>query len=210
MARDLCDDVRRGAESIDTDSPGIAGHLQRSIPNQAGAEQGGRVLIVVRRRHAETKPGIRNGILCVASIDLISRESCGAAQILAGRATELTHPARMPQPRNAHAVPGHKALNVGADLFDSTDNLVTWDNWNGRRWQLSVNDVQIGTTHATGEDCHEQLVRTRRWNLDLDRFDAAQAGLGQCHRAHVLQGGPRLQTVQPPRHSRAEISLGSW
>jgi hypothetical protein len=39
VPRNLDDDVRRGAESVEADPLGVAGEAQRAVADQAGAEE---------------------------------------------------------------------------------------------------------------------------------------------------------------------------
>ena len=59
VERDLADDVRRGAEAVEAEALGVAGHPQRAVADQPGAEQrrGLEVAVAVGQREAEARVG---------------------------------------------------------------------------------------------------------------------------------------------------------
>ncbi len=54
VAGDLRHDVRRGAEAVEAELPRVAGHAQRAVADQAGAEQRRRLGVVIAPRAAES------------------------------------------------------------------------------------------------------------------------------------------------------------
>jgi hypothetical protein len=61
MTRDLRDDVRRRAEAVDADAPGLARHAQRAVADEARAQPRRNVDVAnaARKREAVTRIGDR-------------------------------------------------------------------------------------------------------------------------------------------------------
>src|SRR5581483_380201 len=66
VAGDLRHDVRGGAEAVEPEPVRIAGHAQRTVADEPGAEQRRRIDGGVRRGNGEAKARVGDGVLGIA------------------------------------------------------------------------------------------------------------------------------------------------
>ena len=116
---DLADDVRGGAEAVEPEPLRVAGHPQRPVADQAGAQQrrGLAVAEAVRQREAEALVGHR--VLGEAAVDVAAREARPHAQVLAPAAAVPACAARPAEPRDAE--PLARRLVDADDLMPEHD-----------------------------------------------------------------------------------------
>jgi hypothetical protein len=74
-ARHLRNDVRCGAETVETEPARLTGHAQRTVADQPGTEQRCHFRVGVAGRDREAEALIRHGVVAVAAIDLIAGEA---------------------------------------------------------------------------------------------------------------------------------------
>ena len=116
VAGDLADDVRGGAEAVEAEPLGVAGHPQRAVADQPGAQQrrGLEVRVAVGDREAEARVGDR--VLGEAAVEVAAGEARAVAQVLAAGAAVAARAAGPAQPRHADALarPGARCRRSGA------------------------------------------------------------------------------------------------
>ena len=146
---DLADDVRGRAEAVEAEALGVAGHAQRAVADQPGAEQRRDLLVgmVLGEREAEALVG--DGQLGVAAVELVAGEAGAVAEVLAAGAAEAAGAVGPAQPRHADALALRVALAVAGD---AGDDLVAEHERQLRLGQLAVGDVQVGATDPAGGD----------------------------------------------------------
>ena len=73
----------------------------------------------------------------------------------------------MPKPRHTDPLPQGEARDIGTDLVDTPDDLVSWDERKFRFSEVSINDVQIGPTDTAGFNSNPDLpfLWTRSRNI---------------------------------------------
>ena len=166
VARDLRDDVRRGAEAVEAEPLRVAREPQRAVADQPGAEQRRRlhVGVAVRDREAEALVGDR--VLRVAAVEVVAGEARAVAEVLAARAAVAARRRRSSRAtaRRARSAAARRPL---------ADDLVAGHERQLRVRQLAVDDVQIGAAHAAGVDAHQHLPRPRLGNRQLGENAAA-------------------------------------
>src|SRR5204863_9379724 len=96
-------DVRRGAEAVQTEPLGVPGHAERPVADQPGAEERRRVLVAVLLRDREAVALVRDRELGVAAVELVAREACAVAEVLASGRAVATVAVRPAEPRHAEA-----------------------------------------------------------------------------------------------------------
>src|SRR5581483_5470102 len=72
MPRDLDDDVRRGAEAVETEPLGIAGEAERAVADQPGAQERRRLKIVVIVRNRQAVPLVDHDPFRVAAVEVVA------------------------------------------------------------------------------------------------------------------------------------------
>jgi hypothetical protein len=122
MNGDLRDDVRRGAESVETDPPRVAGHPVRSKADQPGTQQRRGLRIAVRLGQLERVPRVGDGVLGIPAVELIAGEASLAAQVLPALPAEAALIARVAEPRDTNPVADGKRLHPVADPIDDADD----------------------------------------------------------------------------------------
>src|SRR5260370_39076172 len=110
--RDLGDEVRRRAESIEAEPPRIARHAQRAMSDEPRAEQrrGLGVPVALRQRKAVALVG--DCVLGVSTVELVSGEARQRAEVLPAALAEDAYAARPTQPRHSDT----PAFDFAADL----------------------------------------------------------------------------------------------
>src|SRR5690242_892744 len=109
--------MRRGAKAVDAEpqrlsGDRLAGHLQRAIANQAGAEQRRRFGIAVTFENGEDVARISDGVLGIAAVDLIAGEAWIVAEVLAAGAAVEAGAVGEAEPRHAYALTDGKASHL--------------------------------------------------------------------------------------------------
>jgi hypothetical protein len=113
-------DAGRRAEAVDPEPTSGTDRTepQGPVADDACAEERRR-LGIVERPGQRVRKGFGNGrIVGEAAVGLPAGEARALAEVLAALATERAHPARAPQPRDAHAIAGAKARAVAHDAAD--------------------------------------------------------------------------------------------
>jgi hypothetical protein len=77
----------------------------------------------------------------------------------------------MAHPGHAHALANAQFRYTFAERIDATDDLMTGNDRHVRVGQFPIDDVQIGSAYAAGEDFHPNLAGT---GLPLRKFNAFQ------------------------------------
>src|SRR5438067_3756940 len=132
MADDLRDDVGGGAKTVDPDQLRVPGHAQGAVADEAGAHQRRRFDVAVTQVDRKAIALVGDGQLSIAAIDLVAGEAGTVAQILAGRAAILAHPAGPAEPRHADSVADPETVDRFSLFDDRADDLVPGDQWQFR------------------------------------------------------------------------------
>jgi hypothetical protein len=117
--------VSSRAEAVDSEPSGIACGDERSVPNEARAQQRRGLRICVCVGNSKTESGIGYGELGVATVDLIPREASMIAEVLSATSTVFAFPASPAKPRDADAITGAKPHDAVSGFHHPTDNLVS-------------------------------------------------------------------------------------
>ena len=80
--------MRRGAEPVEAQALGVAGHPQRAIADQPAAQQRRRLEVVEVVGQVQAVPRVGHGALGVAAVDVAAGEAGPHAQVLAPRQAE--------------------------------------------------------------------------------------------------------------------------
>ena len=151
MARDLRDDVRRCAEAVQPEPLGVAGEPQRAIADQTGAEEGRAADREEVRRQRIAVALVRERVLGVAAVAVVTRELRAVAEVLLAGAAVAAVAVGPTEPRNADATPF-------AD--DLADDLVADHERQLRPSQLAVDDVEIRPADTACLDANDELARS--------------------------------------------------
>jgi len=89
VARNLGDDVRRSPEAVDADGFRIPGKAIRAVADQPGAQQRRRLGVAVAVRERKAKALVRNRVLGVTAVQVVTGEARLLAEILASGAAEF-------------------------------------------------------------------------------------------------------------------------
>ena len=120
----LRDQVRGGAESVDTERAGVSRHRIGAIADQTGAQQRRRMQIVVTGGQRKNEIRIRDSEFRVAAVPLIAGETR-----FAQRFSRLdTHHAQCPHVAASHGtptrVPSDRSGHAGAVRHDAADDFM--------------------------------------------------------------------------------------
>ncbi len=163
MQRDLGRDVRAAAEAVDAE-PAARWHLgprQRPVPDNAGAQQRRRVLIVERFMQQIGVGLIGQARIGVSPVDVPARECRLDAQVLRAATTPGARSVCAAQPRHAHPVAHRESARTGAESVDAADNLMADGDLGMLGWQVTFGQVQVGTTDSAAADPDTDLAGAR-------------------------------------------------
>src|SRR5207237_8303062 len=79
IARDLCHDMRGGAEPVDTQARAITRHAKRAIANESGAEPRRHFGVRSTARHSKAIATIGDRIFRIAAVDRVTAKARGVA-----------------------------------------------------------------------------------------------------------------------------------
>ena len=104
MPRHLRHDMGRRAEAIDAEARRVAGHLQRAVADQPGAQQRRCFGVAVAFRQMEAVARVGDRVRGVAAVDLVAGEAGAVAEIFLPVAAIGAGAVGQPEPRHADAV----------------------------------------------------------------------------------------------------------
>jgi hypothetical protein len=142
--------MRCGTKAVESQSLAITGDQQRAPAYQPGTEQGSECHITARLPKRESKARVRDGCGRKTAVARKAGEEWMIAKIFALPHAIGTDSAGVAEPRNTDAFTDPQPLDPGADRIDPAHNLMPGDNWHFGIRQFAVDDMQVGTTHATG------------------------------------------------------------
>jgi hypothetical protein len=158
--RDLCRQVRAAAEAVDTERAAWR-HCrtnQRAIANDAGAEQRSEVFIVNPGRQRVSEGFVNNAEIGVATIGVPSGEGWRRAQVLRAAAAKPTAAVGAAKPRDTDAVAHGKPTGGLTEGIDDANHLMTRRDVRAFREQITLGQVQIGTTDPAAPDLDADLT----------------------------------------------------
>ena len=135
-------------------------------------------------RDRKTKALVGERVLCVSSINLVSREAGTVAQVFAPRAAVRAYSARETEPGDADPVAGAKTIDVVSDFRHDADDLMAGNQGKLGLGQLAVNHVEIRPADAAGVHANQHLIGSRSRHREIDGFQRGSCGV-QNHSVHV-------------------------
>ena len=166
---ELADHVRGGAEAVEAEAAGVAGHRQRAVPDQSATQQGRRLLVTQLSGERQAEALIRDGQLREAAVDVAPGEARVHTQVLAPGAAVCAVAIGPAEPRDTDT----------ATVLGNADDLVPENDRQLRRVDLTVTQMQVGSADATRVDTKKHLV----W-LEAQGPAASSASVaGAVHRA---------------------------
>src|SRR5580765_5190963 len=145
MTSNLDGNVSRRAKPIETKPLARldSAQTQCAVPDNPGAEKGGRFFITEDRRNRIGKCCRDERILCISTIDLVAGKPAALAQFLAPVRAKLTDAARVLQPSDADTLADRPLTHAGANLTYDPDGLVAGNE--RKRWvgQFPFDDMKI-------------------------------------------------------------------
>ena len=184
MDRDLHEDVRRGAESVEPDPACVAGRPVCTVPDETRAEQRRRFRIAIAVREFEHEAPVGDGVVGITAIDLITGEARVEAKILAVALAVLALFARVAEPRNADPVADREVGDAVAEPLDDADDFMARHERNFRVQQLAVDHVQVGSAHAAGPYADQHLAGQRNRQFTRARLERTRTRAGEHHGSH--------------------------
>jgi hypothetical protein len=153
MDSHLSDDVGRATKAIYPKVIGFlyrARHYQRSIPNQARAQQGCGFYVAVRLVQWKTKSRFGDGEFGVAAIDGVAGEPRVVTQVFPIGPAVLTLAASPTKPRDPNPRSDPKLLDLGTAFHNFSDYFVARNERKFWVWQFPVHDVQVRSADGAG------------------------------------------------------------
>lgn len=148
LTGNLREDVRGGAESIQSDSFGVAGHGIGAIADQSGTQQRRGADIVIARRQRKAIARIRHRIFGITAITVITDEAWGVAQVLALFLAIGAMATAAAQPRHADPIADRKLACKFAHMSNYPNHFVTQYQRRFVRNQIAIGNMQIGVAYA--------------------------------------------------------------
>ena len=208
VPRHLRHDVRRRAETVDAEMLRLAGHAQRAVADQPGAEQRRGLDVGVEVRDREDEAGIRQRVVRIAAVEGVAGESREVAEVLAAGAAIGAGAAGGAEPGNADAVADRERRHAGPDRLDAADDLVTGHDRIAEIGKLAIHDVKVGAANAARRDAHQNLsgAGLGRHALSQPQRSAAAPRApspSSAHRQLASRSGPgmsfSISRETPPR-----------
>src|SRR5690606_3335949 len=150
-ARHLREQVRRGAEAVETERFAAAGRAIRAKADEPGAKERRGLLVRITRRQLEAIALVGDDVLGVTAGERIARESRRVAEILGAEDAVPATAAGRPEPRHADARAERQRPGLAAARDDAADDLVARNDRIRNVRQLVVEDVQVRPADAAGE-----------------------------------------------------------
>jgi|SRR5208337_1168543 len=147
------------AEQADTVARLDSCHTQAAKPNNAGAQQRRRVQIVELIGKREREIGANDGEFSIAAICGVTGECGCIAKIFEAEATVLAGTIGSSHPGNAYTGADGEIIRRSGYYF--SDNLMSGDDSGAARWQVALNDVQVGAAYSTGTYPQQDLAWLR-------------------------------------------------
>ena len=157
--RDLRGQVRRRAEAVDGQSSARwkRGALQRSVSDDARAQQRCRVLVVERLGQLVGERLVHERVLGEPPVGVPAREARREAEVLLASATPPAHAARPSEPRDADPLAECEPPRRRTARLDSPDDLVARHGPRSAWRQVAFREVQIRPAHPACGDPHQDL-----------------------------------------------------
>src|SRR5205823_2433477 len=206
VKRDLRDEMRGVAKTINAEPFRIASFSIRSVTKHSRAEERRKIDIVVFIRQGKTISRVGDGELGVAAVDVIASKFSFIAKILPVRSTISAFAVGPAEPWNADTISNRKvrgasrtgvglALNRFADLFDAADDLVAENQREFGIRQFAIDDVKIGPANAARANANKKLSPARFRFRNVAQCERRSDFL-EHHRTHAdLSTGRRLMAT---------------
>lgn len=191
--------MRRRAEAVDPQTPRVAGQLQRTVADQARAQQRCRLGVAVSGGDGEAVALVGQHVLGVAAVEGIAGEARPVAEVLPADEAEAAGAAGAAEPRHPDAVALAEAIRPFPFPLHDADDLVARHQGQLRVGQFTVHDVKVGPADPAGTHANQYLPGL---GVGLRQFYLAEASLGgpKNHRTHWncssirrLPNGPELR-----------------
>src|SRR5271166_1613548 len=142
--------MRRRAETEQPDSLAMlyACDPKTAKTDDAGAQKRRGMQIVERLGKGKYEINTGGGIFGIASVHGVSSEGGGIAKVFHAMPAIPAVPVNAADPGNTNACPNRKLR--GGPLDDVAHNLMTRNYSLAARWELALNNVQIGSADAAG------------------------------------------------------------
>jgi hypothetical protein len=121
--------MRGSSESVDAESPCVAGFLERAVSDQSGAEEGSCGDIVERIGQRKDERGEGDGKFGVASIDRVAGKPRLVAEIFPACAAEWAMSASPSQPGNSYPLTAVEVIDGRPCPLDASNDFVTGNEW---------------------------------------------------------------------------------
>ena len=179
----------------------VSRRTERAIADQSRAQQRRSLDVAERAVDGKAEPRVGDGVLGVATVDVIAGESRAVAQILAPGRAVPARAARPAEPGDADAFPDADRLHPGSGLDHLTDDLVARDQRQLRMGQLAVDHVQVGAAQAARADL-DQHLSTRGLRRGGSALAQSATRRVEDHRSHgqsIVVAGGQAAAVNPGR-----------
>src|SRR4029453_1729795 len=127
VPRDLGDEMRGGAEAVETEALRVAREAERAIAEDPGAGERGPFRVADTLGERQDVARVGDGQLRVAAVDVVAGEARARAEVLAPGAAEAARAARPGEPGDAHPVALGERRHLGPHPRDAADHLVPED-----------------------------------------------------------------------------------
>ena len=187
-ARDLRDDVRRGAEPVQPEPLRVAREPQRAVADQAGAEQRRRLEVAVPVRDREAEALVGDGPLGVAAVEVVAGEARAGRRGSRGRSCS-----------SGTRRTSSRATARRAGAPSSASPTIWWPGTSGSFGcvELAVDDVQVGAADAAGAHAEQHLAGPRLGPPELRRPQRRPGSLEHhCPQRGALNAAPSTRRPQ--------------
>src|SRR5205085_9610052 len=98
----LADDVRGRTEPVQADPRRVAGHRERPLSDESGAQERGRLKVRISLGHGKGVALVGDRVLRVPAVDVVTGEARAVAEVLQPRAAVAALAVSPPEPRHPH------------------------------------------------------------------------------------------------------------
>jgi len=165
--RRLRDDMRCRAESVKADTTGFPGKGESAEPDEPSAKKRRGFFVAESGWNGETESFVGDRELRESAVNSIAGEARLVAEIFPAAFTVTAYSAGGSEPGHTDAVINGEPGRALSACGNRSDDLVAADERPFRRWELSVNDMEVGTAYPAGAHPYEHLVFAGRWNGNI-------------------------------------------
>jgi hypothetical protein len=188
MTGNLDGNVRGRAKPIETEPLARldSTQTQRTVADDAGAEQGGCFCITKDRWNRIGKCCWNKRILRIPTIDLIAGKPGALAQVLAPARAKFTEATGVLQPGDPDSLADCSLTHACANLTHQPDGLVAGNERKRGVGQLAFDDMKIRPADPADSEANQELTRAWLWYWKFAKLQWSSSHIRCARQDHGL------------------------